>query len=126
MVRKRLTSVFGPDSQITDDEWQGLWTIINYNHGLSIGHKLIRYMQERKINRERWVGALVLTTLPVRLIDGMLDPISGAHMVKRYKEIMPAAASDVACLEHVGHYPQIEDPQAVLDAFLAFTVAQHE
>jgi pimeloyl-ACP methyl ester carboxylesterase len=50
------------------------------------------------------------------LIDGMEDPISGAHMVARFRELVPAAA--VVELPGVGHYPQIEAPTAVLEAAL--------
>lgn len=120
IVRKRLNSVFGPDTQMSEDEWQEFWLLIRYNEGTRISHKLIRYMAERKKYRERWVGVMPQTTVPIRLIDGMLDPISGAHMVARYREIMPDSVTDIVCLDHVGHYPQVEDAQAVLDSYLAF------
>ena len=52
--------------------------------------------------------------MPILLIDGMEDPISGAHMVARFRELVPAAP--VVELAGVGHYPQIEAPAAVLEA----------
>jgi len=81
-------------------------------------HKLIRYMRERRERRARWVGALQAGVVPLKLIDGAADPISGAHMAARYRELVPAA--DVTLLEGVGHYPQVEAPQQVLAAFEAF------
>ena len=52
----------------------------------------------------------------MRLIDGPIDPNSGAHMARRYAEVIPDA--DVVMLaDDIGHWPQLEAPDAVLDAF---------
>ncbi|WDE14204.1 alpha/beta fold hydrolase [Thalassomonas haliotis] len=122
-VRKKLNAILAPDKQMSDGQWQDFWTLIRHNRGLEISHKLIRYMLERKINRERWVGALINSAVPVRLINGSLDPISGAHMVTRYCELVPENARDIVPLGQVGHYPQVEDPKAVLTAYLEFSRA---
>jgi pimeloyl-ACP methyl ester carboxylesterase len=44
--------------------------------------------------------------------------VSGAHLADRYRELVPDP--DVVLLEGVGHYPQLEDPGRVLDAYFAF------
>jgi pimeloyl-ACP methyl ester carboxylesterase len=54
--------------------------------------------------------------MPLRFINGLLDPISGAHMVARYRELVPHP--DVVELPDAGHYPQLEAPGAVLAAIL--------
>ena len=56
--------------------------------------------------------------MPMRFINGLLDPVSGAHMVERYRELIPGP--DVIELEGIGHYPQVEAPGRVLEAFFAF------
>ncbi len=56
--------------------------------------------------------------VPMRVIDGEVDPISGAHMVERYRELVPDA--DTVLLPNIGHYPQIEAPVQVLKHYLAF------
>ena len=81
-------------------------------------HKLIHYIPERIEHRERWVGGIQKTTVPVKLIDGMVDPISGAHMVAHYRELIPSA--NVTELAEVGHYPQVQAPGQVLKAYLEF------
>ncbi len=43
--------------------------------------------------------------------------MSGAHVVARYRELV--RAPDVVELAGVGHYPQVEAPDAVADAVLA-------
>ena len=99
-----------------DDELRAMWQLISENNGMAVMPKLIGYMAERRANRERWVGAIVKPPAPIRLIDGLVDPISGAHMVARYRELVPAP--DVVELPGVGHYPQVEAPEAVLAAVL--------
>ncbi|WP_405164030.1 alpha/beta hydrolase [Nocardia sp. NBC_01499] len=113
-----LSSVFGPDTKPSREELDQFWTLWCGKRGKRNGHKLIRYMSERRQYRERWVGALRDTQLPVRLIDGLLDPVSGAHMVRRYRELIPNP--DVVELPKVGHYPQVEAPADTLTAFLDF------
>ena len=93
-----------------------MWTLVIERDGLAVLPQLIGYMKERREHRERWVGALVHAGVPVRLIDGLADPISGAHMVARYRQLVPRP--DVIELAGVGHYPQLEAPEAVLDGFL--------
>ena len=78
-------------------------------------------MQERKDNRTRWVGAIQEANIPIRLIDGTYDPISGQHMVDRYKEIIPNP--DVIELNAIGHFPLIEAPDLVLKHYLEFVQA---
>jgi hypothetical protein len=56
--------------------------------------------------------------VPLRVIDGEVDPISGAHMVARYRELIPDP--DTVLLTDIGHYPQIEAPCQVLKHYLAF------
>ncbi len=46
-------------------------------------------MRERTTYRERWVGALDQMTQPFRFINGLDDPVSGAHLVKRFRELLP-------------------------------------
>ncbi len=103
---------------LSHEELQGYWQLLRLNNGKAAMSKLIHYMPERKQNRERWVGVLQNTEVPLHLIDGLLDPISGAHMVKRFEELVPKAS--VSKIPDSGHYPQVEDPQAVLLGAMEF------
>jgi pimeloyl-ACP methyl ester carboxylesterase len=55
------------------------------------------------------------------LVCGALDPISGRHLAERYAELVPQPR--VVLLDEACHYPQLEDPLAVLEACLAFRAA---
>ena len=103
---------------LDEQEIDAMWTLVTNNNGLQVLPKLIGYMAERRVHRARWVGALQGSAVPIRLIDGVDDPISGAHMVARYRELV--AHPDVIELAGVGHYPQLEAPAEVVSAALPF------
>jgi len=103
---------------LSDEELQGYWQQLQFNNGTAAMSKLIHYMPERKQNRARWVGVLETTDVPLHLIDGLQDPISGAHMVKRFEELVPKAS--ITKISDAGHYPQVENPQAVLQGAMEF------
>lgn len=123
-LAKNLKKIFGPDTPPSTQEVTDFWTLIRYNNGHLVMHKLIYYIVERRLNRARWVGALQSTKIPLRLTNGLSDPISGAHLVARYQQLIPNA--DVICLNNIGHYPQIEDPEAVVVAQLDFISVQND
>lgn len=113
-----FAKIFGPQSQPSEEELDDFWRLIAPNDGPGVMHRLIRYMPERRVQRERWLAAMQQGGMPLRLIDGAFDPISGAHMLARYRELIPAP--DTVLLDGIGHYPQIEAPGQVLDHYLAF------
>jgi len=117
-LSENMRIVFGkyypPDQETLD----GMWTLVKTNHGERIMHKLIQYILDRIKHRGRWVGAVQKTNVPVKLIAGMLDPISGVHMVVHYRKLIPNA--NVTELPQAGHYPQIQVPGEVLKAYLEF------
>ncbi|HZP10999.1 MAG TPA: alpha/beta hydrolase [Nevskiaceae bacterium] len=116
--RKSFSAVFGPNTQPSAKELDEFWQLIRHDNGSHNFHKLIGYMGERRKHRARWVGALQSSPIPLRVVDGLVDPVSGAHMVARYRELVPNP--DVVELPGIGHYPQVEAPDAVLRAFLEF------
>ncbi len=103
---------------LDERELRGMWQLANRDGGVALMPKLIGYIAERRRTRARWVGALIDAPVPVRLVVGPDDPISGAHMIARYRELVPRA--DVVELAGVGHYPQLEAPDRVLPPVLDF------
>lgn len=98
-----------------------LWSLIEREDGKRALARLISYMEQRRRNRSRWVGALVESRVPRRLICGAADPVSGAHLAQRYRELVPGA--DAVVLDGVGHYPQLEEPHRVVEEYLQFRSA---
>ena len=117
-IRKSMHNIFGPNTPPSDQDIDDFWTLISANNGHQHMHLLLDYMKQRKQYRERWVSALQNANAPLRLTAGMADPISGAHMVARYKQLIPNA--DVIEFDQIGHYPQIESAEAVLKSMTSF------
>jgi len=118
---KSFAQIFGPDTRPSESELDDFWSLIESNQGTKVIHRLINYIPERIVQRDRWVAAMQRGEVPMRVIDGAVDPISGAHMVERYCELIPN--SDVVLLQGIGHYPQTEAPSLVLRHYLAFRAA---
>jgi len=117
-LRTTFDQIFGPETKASDEEIDGHWTLMSENKGQKVFHKLLQYIPERKVMRSRWVGALTDTAVPLRLINGGADPVSGAHLYHYYLEQVPNA--DAVLFEDIGHYPQTEAPDLVLSAFFDF------
>ncbi|AYF90238.1 alpha/beta hydrolase [Pseudomonas sp. DY-1] len=113
-----FAQVFGPYTQRSEAELDDFWRLIAEQDGPAVMHRLIHYIPERRQQRDRWVAAMQKGGVPLQVIDGAVDPISGAHMVARYRELIPDA--NTVLLEGIGHYPQTEAPEQVLEHFLAF------
>ncbi len=116
---RSLSAVFGAATQPSRAELDAFWQLVRHNDGHRIFHRLIAYMTDRKRHRARWVGALIDAAIPVGLINGSVDPVSGKHMVARYRELVPRDDFIVE-LPTIGHYPQVEAPDDVLRAYAAF------
>lgn len=111
-LRDNFHVIFGKDTPPSDQEIDEFYALIDHQKGKYIFHRLIRYMAERRTHRERWLGALQNCPVPLRLINGLADPISGQQMVDYYDRVI--AQPDVIRLPLIGHYPQTEAPEKVL------------
>ena len=116
-LEKNFNTIWGKGKP-TAQEIDEFYELLTYNNGKARFHQLIHYITERRRHRNRWVNAVLETTIPLRLINGALDPISGRHLAERYSKLVPEA--DVALLEDVGHYPQTEAAAEVLRLYRNF------
>lgn len=115
---KSFTQIFGPHTWPSESALDDFWSLVQSNQGPRILHKLIVYIPERRVQRDRWVRAMQRGEVPLRLIDGGFDPVSGAHMLELYRQLIPDP--DTVLLPEIGHYPQTEAPVQVLQHYLAF------
>jgi pimeloyl-ACP methyl ester carboxylesterase len=93
-----------------------IWQTFHLHDGQKNAHLLIRYIEDRRENAERWTNVLETTEVPVSFVWGMLDPVSGAHMAERIRERLPDAP--FTALEDVAHWPPLEAPERVAAALL--------
>lgn len=103
---------------IPEEQLRAYWELLLRGNGRALLPELIQYMPERIQHRSRWVSALQNFERPLCLIDGVEDPISGRHMVERFRELLPTVS--VYELEKVGHYPQLEAPIQLLNGAFDF------
>jgi pimeloyl-ACP methyl ester carboxylesterase len=117
LIEPTINEMFGPDTKPSRRMLDLFHEILEYNDGKRVTHKVGRFVNDRYAHRNRWVRAMRQTDVPMQLIDGPIDPNSGRHMAQRYLEIIPNP--DVVMLDdNIGHWPQIEAPDAVLTHFL--------
>lgn len=113
-----FSDIFADETRPTEEELDSFWQLITHKGGNEVMHEIIQYLDERDENRDRWVNALQETDVPLKFVVGPEDPVSGEKMAERYEEIIPNP--DVERIDGVGHYPQWEAPDAVLDSFFGF------
>ncbi len=117
LLDRSIDELFGPNTKPSPRTRRLFNEILEYNDGKRVTHKVGRFVDDRVMHRNRWVRAMRQTTIPMRLIDGPADPNSGRHMADRYRQIIPDA--DVVLLaDDIGHWPQIEAPEALLSHLL--------
>ncbi|MCI0356723.1 MAG: alpha/beta hydrolase [Acidobacteria bacterium] len=114
--RRNFSKIFSRRQPVSEAEMTEHWKAIARRDGVRNYHRLIRYMHERMEHRNRWTGAMESSSVPIRFLWGMQDPVAGAPMAAHIRERMPQA--ELVALEDVGHYPQIEVPQVVADEVL--------
>lgn len=119
VFKKSLAKVFGPSTQPSDRQLNDYLQLFKYNDGKKIAHRLIRYMSERTKYRERWVKPLQRMDQPFRFINGSADPVSGEHLVTRFREVVPDQ-QDIIELPGVGHFPHLEARHEVVKAYCDF------
>ena len=96
---------------VADEELHEHWLALTNRGGRDLGHALLAYIAERRRYAARWEEAIVRAAVPLRFVWGPRDPVSGAHMLAELRLRRPD--DRFAELAGVGHYPQLEDPDAV-------------
>ncbi len=114
-----FSSTFGPNSKPTKEELEEYWELLTFNEGHKCVPELIRYLTDRKQMRDRLVGAVLTTEVPLCLINSQTDELTGERINRRWEELLPNSLL-IELKEPVGHYPTLELPGMVLDGFFEF------
>ncbi|MGH3531680.1 MAG: alpha/beta fold hydrolase [Mycobacterium sp.] len=114
--RRGFGRLFSPQHPLSAEEAEAQWELLSYNDGHRIPHLLISYLNERVRYAPRWHGAVRDWPKPLGFVWGLEDPVATTNVLDGLRELRPGAK--VVELRGVGHYPQVEDPDAFADAAL--------
>jgi pimeloyl-ACP methyl ester carboxylesterase len=111
--RRQFGGIFSDAHPLSPEEAADQWSLLAHNDGRRLLQRLIYYNHERVTppTSERWHDAL--RDWPGRLELGWAgrDPICTEAVLQAVLALRPAA--ELTRLADLGHYPQIEDPDAV-------------
>ncbi len=112
--RHQFGSVFSAAHPLSEEEAEDQWSLICHNDGRTLGHRLISYMDQRETHAERWHGAIRDWPGALNLAWGLKDPVATTAVLAALRKLRPEVP--VSELPELAHYPQLEDPQALLAA----------
>lgn len=107
-----------PAGRPDPDELDAIVALVHHRDGDLLMPRLIRYIEERRANQERWTAGLRDFAGPIAAYWGDLDPIAVPAMADRLAAIRTAAGHPVT-IEHwadAGHWPIVELPDRVATA----------
>lgn len=116
---EKLSPNFGVNTQPTDLELEEFWHLLTLQDGQKRVPEVLAYLKERTQYRDRWVNCLQTAQIPLCLINGAADRVSGTEVPKVWKQLLPDAGL-VQLDPTIGHYPPLEAPDSVFAAFTNF------
>ncbi|WOJ94705.1 alpha/beta hydrolase [Congregibacter variabilis] len=114
---KTISNIFG-ERKPGPEALRTLWSVSTGINGRASLARRSQNMHDRRQHAGRWVRALQETDIPLCMINGVMDPISGAHACEAIEREIPAI--ELIRLEGVGHFPLIEAPQQCVEHLLSF------
>lgn len=107
---REFGKLFSDAHPLTREEAEAQWALLAYHDGHRIAHLLIYYLRERVAYASRWHGAVRDWAKPLSFLWALDDPVATGNVLDGLRELRPHA--DVVELPGVGHYPQVEVPDA--------------
>ena len=116
LFRAQLRRILG--RPVSGAELEAMWAGMRYRDGTARLAQSIGYVRERWQFAHRWVGALERWDRPCLVLWGPRDPVAVLAIAERLAAETPAARLEL--LDGLGHYPQLEDPEATGSAIRRF------
>jgi pimeloyl-ACP methyl ester carboxylesterase len=111
VFRHEFAALFSPAHPLSDDEAEDQWSLLTREGGHRLGHRLIHYIDERVRYAARWHGAVRDWRGALSFAWGLRDPVATVAVLDALRELRPSAPVDR--LAELGHYAQLEDPDAI-------------
>ena len=105
-----FSRLFSREHPLSAREAEAQWALLSRQHGDRILHLLSGYLDERVRFAPRWHGAVRDWPKKLGFLWGTGDPVATTDVLAGLRELRPTA--EVIELLGIGHYPQIEVPEA--------------
>ncbi|TPG33735.1 alpha/beta fold hydrolase [Mycolicibacterium hodleri] len=116
MFIRGFGKLFGSEHPLSAEEADAQWALLSHHDGHRIAHLLIYYLHERVRYATRWHGAVRDWPKSLGFLWALADPVATVNVLAGLRELRPSA--DVAELDGVGHYPQVEVPDTFTERAL--------
>lgn len=116
-VNKSVRSLYGINTQPSDDFLDELWDVLTYNNGKELSYLIGRLIFDKVNHQKRWIEAMQNTLVPLCYICGPADHNSGRHMAAKYNQLLPNS-NVIWMKDDIGHWPMVEDESAFLQLYL--------
>ncbi len=110
--------IFSHEHPLSAAEAADQWALLAHNGGHRILDRLTFYLHERVTYANRWHGALRDWPGHLELAWAGSDPVCTESVLQAVLALRPTAP--LTRLASLGHYPQLEDPAATIEAVEAF------
>lgn len=114
--RPGLEATFSSDHPPGREQIDSMIWLLRRGGGDRLLPRLIRYIEERRRNQDRWTEGLVRFPGPMTALWGEQDPIAVVGMAHRLKELRPQ--TEVVTWPDLGHWPMLEGPDRLAQAIL--------
>jgi pimeloyl-ACP methyl ester carboxylesterase len=111
-----LRATFAPGSDVSDEELALQWACFSSGDGQRMMPRTIRYIEDRQAEERRYTEPIEVHPSPFGVVWGRQDPIAVHAMAERLAAVRPG--TPLVTLDHVGHYPMVEDPDSFSAAVL--------
>lgn len=109
--QRQFARLFSPEHPLSRAEAEDQWALWSRAGGDHLAHRLVHYLGERRTFAPRWHGAIRDWPGGLELAWGLRDPVATPDVLAGLRSLRPSMP--VAELDRLGHYPQIEEPQAI-------------
>ena len=120
IFRRSMRKLFAEPDSVDESELREMWALMSRANGAQRMAKIIDYVAQRHQYERRWIGALERLDLPTLILWGAHDPVAVLPIGEKLAKTVPGARLRV--LHDLGHYPQVEGPDAFareLESFLS-------
>jgi len=108
---RQFARLFSPSHPLSAEQAEDQWALWHLAGGARQAHRLAGYLGEREAYAQRWHGAVRDWPGQLELAWRMLDPVATTDVLRALQELRPTVP--VTELDGLGHYPQIEQPDAI-------------